>query len=100
MVRRELTARRDCCEDTAVRRVNLFAPEFDHSSERDGYRWQAARAGRAVGAEEIGACLYDLGDGQRSHPYHFHHAMEEWLIVVAGSPTLRTPDRERVLREG
>ena len=83
-----------------MRRYNLLAPEFDHSSERDGYRWRGARVGRAIGTEEIGACLYELGDGQRSYPYHFHHAMEEWLIVVAGSPTLRTPDGERILREG
>lgn len=83
-----------------MRRFNLLAPEFDHSSEREGYRWRGARVGGAVGAEEIGACLYELDDGQRSYPYHFHHAMEEWLLVVAGSPILRTPGGERVLREG
>jgi uncharacterized cupin superfamily protein len=83
-----------------VRRVNLLATEFDHSSERDGYRWRGARVGRAIGAEEIGACLYELGNAESTYPYHFHHAMEEWLIVVAGSPTLRTPGGERTLREG
>src|SRR5689334_2019839 len=83
-----------------VRSVNVLAPQFDRSSERDGYRWRGAQVGRAVGSEEIGACLYELGDGQRTHPYHFHEAMEEWLIVVAGSPAVRTPAGERVLREG
>jgi uncharacterized cupin superfamily protein len=83
-----------------VRRLNLLAPELDHSSERDGHRWRGARVGRAVGAEQLGACLYELGDGQRSHPYHFHHGIEEWLLVVAGSPLVRTPDGERVLRRG
>jgi uncharacterized cupin superfamily protein len=83
-----------------VRRANLLAPEFDHSSERDGYRWHAARVGRAVGAEQMSPCLYELGDGQRSHPYHFHHGIEEWLLVVAGSPLVRTPDGERVLQRG
>jgi uncharacterized cupin superfamily protein len=83
-----------------VRRVNLLAPELDLSSQRDGYRWRGAGVGRALGADEIGACLYELDDGQRSHPYHFHHAMEEWLIVIAGSPTLRAPSGERVLTEG
>ena len=33
-------------------------------------------------------------------PYHFHHGMEEWLLVVDGTPTLRTPDGERELRRG
>lgn len=83
-----------------MRRSNLLAPEFDRSSERDGYRWRGARAGRAIGAEEMGASLYELADGQRTYPYHFHHGIEEWLLVVEGSPRVRTPDGERVLRKG
>jgi uncharacterized cupin superfamily protein len=83
-----------------VRKINVAAPEFDHSSARDGYRWRGARVGRALGAEEIGACLYELEDGQASYPYHFHHAMEEWLVVIAGAPTVRARGDERVLREG
>jgi uncharacterized cupin superfamily protein len=88
------------CQDDAVRRFNVLAPAFDHSSERDGYRWRGAAVRQAVGAEEIGARLYELADGQRAHPYHFHHGIEEWLLVVAGTPRLRTPDGERVLRSG
>jgi uncharacterized cupin superfamily protein len=83
-----------------VRKVNLLTAEFDRSSERDGYRWRAAVVGRALGSREIGARLYELGDGQRSLPFHFHHAEEEWLVVLAGTPTVRTPGGERVLREG
>jgi len=83
-----------------VRRVNLFSPEFDHSSERDGYRWRGSRVGHAIGAEKIGGCLYKLIDGERTYPFHFHHGMEEWLLVVEGSPTVRTADGERVLRAG
>jgi uncharacterized cupin superfamily protein len=83
-----------------VRRTNILAPAFDHASERDGYRWRAARIGRAVGGEQLGACLYELPDGERTYPLHFHHAMEEWLIVVAGTPTLRAADGERELRAG
>ena len=33
-------------------------------------------------------------------PYHWHFGEEEWLLVVAGAPTLRTPDGERELRAG
>jgi uncharacterized cupin superfamily protein len=83
-----------------VRRFNLLTPEFDHSSERDGYSWHGARVGKAIGAAEIGACLYRLEEGQRTYPYHLHHATEEWVVVVAGSPTVRTPDGERVLEKG
>jgi uncharacterized cupin superfamily protein len=83
-----------------VRTFNLLAPEFDHTSERERYQWRGAHVGRALGADQIGARLYELGDGQRSCPYHFHHGIEEWLLVVAGTPLLRTPDGERVLRPG
>jgi uncharacterized cupin superfamily protein len=83
-----------------VRRFNLDAPEFDHSSSREGYRWRGARIGRALGAKQIGACLYELADGQRTYPYHFHHETEEWLLVVAGTPRVRTPEGERALSEG
>ena len=83
-----------------MRKFNILAAEFDNSSDRDGYRWHAARVGKAVGGEQIGAGLYELGDGQRSYPYHFHHGMEEWLLVVSGSPTRPDARGERVLREG
>jgi uncharacterized cupin superfamily protein len=83
-----------------VRRFNILASEFDHASEREGYRWRGARVGQTIGGEEMGGCLYELEDGQHSYPYHFHHGIEEWLLVVAGSPRLRTPDGERTLRRG
>jgi uncharacterized cupin superfamily protein len=83
-----------------VRRVNVFAPEFDNSRDREGYRWQAAWLGKQLGAEKIGASLYELPEGEKSFPYHFHHGMEEWMIVVDGTPTLRHPDGERELRRG
>lgn len=80
--------------------VNLLSPGFDHSSDRDGYRWRAAAIGRALGAEQIGATLYELPDGERTYPFHLHHGIEEWLIVLEGTPVLRDPDGERVLRRG
>jgi uncharacterized cupin superfamily protein len=83
-----------------MRKVNVLAPEFDRSNDRDGYRWRTAAIGRQVGAEKIGASLYELAEGEKTFPYHHHHGMEEWLIVLDGAPTLRVPDRERSLRRG
>jgi len=83
-----------------VRRANLLEPEFDHSSERDGYRWEGMRVGRHIGGKQIGASLYELGEGQRTYPYHLHHGTEEWVLVVSGAPVLRGPDGERTLRAG
>jgi uncharacterized cupin superfamily protein len=80
--------------------VNLFSPELDRSSERDGYRWRGAGVGAQLDAGQVGASLYELEDGQRICPYHFHHQAEEWVVVVAGEPTLRDPDGERTLRPG
>ena len=57
-----------------------------------------ARFGEHLGATLWGGTLYELGPGERMCPYHWHFAEEEWLIVVTGSPTLRTPEGERVLR--
>jgi uncharacterized cupin superfamily protein len=56
------------------------------------------RFGEHLGATLWGVTLYELDPGERMCAYHWHFAEEEWLIVVTGSPTLRTPDDERVLR--
>jgi uncharacterized cupin superfamily protein len=83
-----------------VRRINLFAPELSPGFDRDGYRWRRADVGKQLGSALIGASLYELPGGERTWPYHFHHGMEEWAIVVDGTPTLRGPDGERELRRG
>jgi len=40
--------------------------------------------------------VWELAPGEAS-PYHWHAGEEEWLVVVAGRPTVRTPAGERVL---
>jgi uncharacterized cupin superfamily protein len=84
----------------AVRRFNLHSPEFDGASDRDRVRSRIAGVARALGAEQIGGRVYELEDGQHGNPYHLHHAIEEWVIVVSGTPLLRTPEGERTLRPG
>jgi uncharacterized cupin superfamily protein len=80
--------------------LNLRAAEPDIVRDQPGFSWRRARVGEALGAARIGGSLYELEAGQRSFPYHFEQAREEWLLVVDGSPTLRTPDGERELRAG
>jgi uncharacterized cupin superfamily protein len=53
-----------------------------------------------TGDELIGASLYELEPGNQLWPYHFHVGNEEWVVVVSGTPTLRTPEGERELRAG
>ena len=56
--------------------------------------------GRQLGGKDLGASLYELPVGERLFPYHLHHGNEEMLIVLDGTPTLRTPDGERELQAG
>lgn len=80
--------------------VNLFGDEWDDARERDGWRWNWLGVGWRLGAELIGGSVYEVQPGQKTFPYHFHHAQEEWLIVLRGTPTLRDPNGERTLAEG
>ena len=36
--------------------------------------------------------IYELPPGQAVCPYHFEYGEEEWLLVLDGRPSLRTPD--------
>lgn len=79
---------------------NLHGDDWDRSEDRPGWRSKGTRVGARVGAELIGGGLYELEPGDRLYPYHTHHANEEWLLVVRGRPTLRTPGGEQDLTEG
>lgn len=79
---------------------SLHGDEWDRTEERDGWHSKDAWVGQRLGAELIGGSLYELESGDRLWPYHAHHANEEWLVVVRGTPTLRSPDGEQELREG
>lgn len=82
---------------------NLFeAPELEDSdaSDPEGFRGRHVRIGSLLGGARMGATLYDLAPGERICPYHYEYGNEEWLLVVEGRPTLRTPAGERELRPG
>jgi len=84
-----------------LRPFNVLTGSLDVINVRPGYRWRGARGlGRALGGERIGASVYDLPDGQRSFPYHYHHGVEEWLYVLDGAPVVRLPEGDRVLAPG
>lgn len=69
-------------------------------TEPPGYLSHTARLGPKLGASRLGMSIYDLPPGEAICPYHFEWTDEEWLIVVAGCPTVRTPEGEAVLRPG
>jgi uncharacterized cupin superfamily protein len=78
--------------------ANLFEVELAlDEDEPPGYGATYARIGPLVGGEQLGMSVYELGPGLSICPYHYETAEEEWLIVLAGRPTLRTPQDEREL---
>ncbi len=78
--------------------VNLFDDVWKDGEERAGYASRERLVAEELGAKLWGGTIFELSPGERICPYHWHVGEEEWLLVVAGAPTLRTPDGERELR--
>lgn len=77
-----------------MQRVNIASPQFQYDAEDpEGFRSGMARLGKLLGGEakESGASVYELPPGQAVCPYHYECGEEEWLLVLAGNPTLRHP---------
>jgi uncharacterized cupin superfamily protein len=84
-----------------MRRFNLHAVETElDGDEPDGYLTGGNRFGKSIGASTIGGTVYDLPPNQSICPYHFEYGDEEWLIVLTGNPTVRTPEGETTLDPG
>jgi uncharacterized cupin superfamily protein len=79
---------------------NVFADDWDVEQSQPGFSWTRMRLGRRLGGEMLGASVYELPPGEATWPYHLHHANVELLLVLAGRPTLRTPEGERELAPG
>jgi uncharacterized cupin superfamily protein len=76
-----------------MKKLNIAAPGFDYDAEdADGFRAGMARLGKTLGAAESGITVYELPPGQSVCPYHYECGEEEWLLVLAGNPTLRHPE--------
>jgi uncharacterized cupin superfamily protein len=76
--------------------TNAFSDDWEPGEDWSGGGGLSKRLPRG---DVLGASVYELGPGNFS-VYHFHHGAEELLVVLRGTPTLRTPDGERVLAEG
>jgi uncharacterized cupin superfamily protein len=84
-----------------VERVNLFEVKVGRDDDDPpGYETAYVRLAPKLGATKIGGSVYELPQGQSVCPYHYEYGDEEWLIVLTGRPTLRTPAGERELAPG
>ena len=79
---------------------NLLDGGLDRVEEKPGFRNRRTSVGERLGAELLGATLYETQPGEKLWPYHWELGCEEFLVVVAGAPTLRTPEAERTLAPG
>src|SRR5436190_15697599 len=76
-----------------MRRVDLAEPQFSYDDEDpDGFRAGTFRPGPELGASITGMTVYELPAGQAVCPYHYEYGEEEWLLVLEGRPSVRTPD--------
>jgi len=80
--------------------VNLRDASLHEGEFPAGFARRGANVGEALGGELIGCSLYEIHAGEQLWPYHYHWNNEEWLIVVAGTPVVRTPEGERELHPG
>jgi uncharacterized cupin superfamily protein len=79
---------------------NLRQPDFDEPRSHPGFTCRRARLGQQLATTRLGLSLWELPPGEAAYPYHFHLGEEEVLIVLEGSPHMRTPDGWRELPEG
>jgi len=79
---------------------NLLAVELTTDDYPPGHRFGGTSLTEGFGAVATGMGIYELEPGNALWPYHFEATEEEWLIVIEGELTLRTPEGEAVLRGG
>jgi uncharacterized cupin superfamily protein len=81
-------------------KANVHRADFEYDDEDPpGFKCGAAKLGQAAGGETLAVKLYEVPAGESICPYHYEYE-EEWLIVLEGAATLRTPAGEKPLERG
>lgn len=84
-----------------ARRWNLASVRVDEPPQtEEGRRFRRRRLGGDAGARLTGCSVYELDPGERVFAYHYALLREEWVLVVSGAPTARTPDGDVLLGPG
>ena len=79
---------------------NFNDVDREHQVRAPLYDTWCARLALGTVASKLGASIDTVAPGQRSCPYHFHHAQEEMFIVLEGTGTLRVAGEMLPLRAG
>lgn len=81
-------------------RPNVFTDDWQRTMEEGGFGVRGTRVGAMAGATRVGVTVYELDPGKKNLPYHAHFGVEEVIVVLRGTPVLRSPAGERELAEG
>ena len=74
-------------------RVSVTGVECGYNDgDPEGFRPGTVRLGPQLGAQRTGATVWELPPGEAACPYHYELGEEEWLLVLSGTPSVRTPD--------
>ena len=77
-----------------LRKFNLFHGELQHEDEqyrRPGYAKRNVRVGEAIGGDLIGGTIYELEEGERVCPYHYHYGSRNGCTWSQGSRRCGSP---------
>jgi uncharacterized cupin superfamily protein len=79
---------------------NVYEQQFEFDdTDPPGYRCAVARIGVAAGGKDQVIKEFEIPPGETLCPYHYEYE-EEWLLVLEGTATVRTPDGEHVAPRG
>ena len=80
--------------------MNVFTTDFTFDEDDPaGYRSGVAAVGKAAGGVALAVKVFELPGGESVCPYHYEYE-EEWLLVLEGAVSLRTPEGEEELGRG
>jgi uncharacterized cupin superfamily protein len=79
---------------------NVYEQQFEYDdADPPGYRAGMARIGAAAGGKDMIIKQFEVPPGESLCPYHYEY-VEEWLLVLQGTATVRTPDGEEPAPRG
>ena len=79
---------------------NVYTQEFEYDdADPAGYRAGVTRIGKAAGGRDNVVKEFQIPSGESICPYHYEYE-EEWLLLLEGAVTVRTPEGERTIERG
>ncbi len=79
---------------------NVYDQQFEYDeADPPGYRGGVARVGAAAGGKDLVIKEFEIPPGETLCPYHYEYE-EEWLLVLEGTASVRTPDGDQPAPRG